>query len=99
KERRASHEEDRESRQADVGHRVVAVTPRALALVRQTGADLAQRPDHVCNGAHPALESTIEPPRKGKLLHPVEANQQTHNLWHIGLGSSYYPPASATHLH
>jgi hypothetical protein len=53
KERRASHEEDRESRQADVGHRVVAVTPRPLALVRQTGADLAQRPKNV-RETHPA---------------------------------------------
>ena len=69
KERRASHEEDRERRQTDVRHCVVAVAPRAFALVGQTGADLAQRPDHVCNGAHPALESMIEPADKRKPPH------------------------------
>ena len=53
KERRASHEEDRKRRQTNVRHCVVAVAPRASALVVQTGADFAQRPDHVCNGAHP----------------------------------------------
>src|SRR4051795_9903035 len=76
KERRASHEEDRERRQTDVSHCVVAVTPRAFALVGQTGADLAQRPDHLCNGAHPALESMIEPAHKRKPLHAVGTNQE-----------------------
>ena len=53
KERRASHEEDRKRRQTNVRYCVVAVAPRASALVVQTGADFARRPDHVCNGAHP----------------------------------------------
>ena len=56
KERRASHEEDRERRQTDVRHGVVAVARRALALVGETGADLAQLPDQLLNGAHPALD-------------------------------------------
>ena len=59
-ERRASHEEDRERRQADVGHCIVAVTRRSLAPVRDTGTDLAQLLDQLRYGAHPALESTIE---------------------------------------
>ena len=75
KERPASHEEDRERRQTDVRYCVVAVAPRALALVRKTGADLAQRPDHVCNGAHPVLESRIEPTHKRKPPHAVETSQ------------------------
>jgi hypothetical protein len=85
KERRASHEEDRERRQTDVRHCVVAVTPRALALVGKTGADLAQRPDHVCNGAHAVQESVIESQHKRKPLHAVAIGQITHNMWHIGL--------------
>ena len=44
-ERRASHEEDRERRQTNVRHRVIAVTPRSFALVGKTGADFSQRPD------------------------------------------------------
>jgi hypothetical protein len=73
---RAAHEEDRERRQTDIGQCVVAVAPRAFALVRQTGADIAQRPDHVCNGAHPVLESMIESQHKRKPLHAVEVGQQ-----------------------
>src|ERR1700722_5172479 len=74
-ERRASHEEDRECRQTDVRHGVVAVAPPALAPVGQIGADLAQRPDHVGHGAHPAQESVIQPPHKRKPLHAVELGQ------------------------
>ena len=65
-ERRASHEEDRERRQTDVGHRVITVTPRSLALVGKTGADLAQRPDQLRNGAHPALEIDDRAPAQEK---------------------------------
>ena len=43
--RRASHEEQRERREADVGHGVVALTARSLALVWKTGADRAQLGD------------------------------------------------------
>src|ERR1700693_387921 len=76
KERRASHEEDRERRQTDVRHCIVVVAPRAFALVGQTGADLAQRPDHVRNGAPPALESMIEPADKRKPRYAVESSQK-----------------------
>src|ERR1700676_3755334 len=89
KERRASHEEDRERRQGDVRHCVVAVTRWPLALVRKTGTDLAQLPDQLRNGAHPALESTIEPPHKRKPLHAAEPGQQIHNMWLIGLRSPH----------
>src|SRR5271165_6359437 len=65
-ERRASHEEDRKRRQADVRHRLIAVTPRPLAPVRQTGADLAQPCEHLRNGDHLAKESTIESRHKPK---------------------------------
>ncbi len=68
-ERWASHEEDRERRQTNVGHCVVAVTPWPLALVGKTGADLAQLPDQLFNGAHQAEESVIEPKHQGKPLH------------------------------
>ena len=65
-ERRASHEEDRECRQADVGHRIVVVTAWSRALVRKTGADLAQLAYQFLNGAHSATESTIESRHKPK---------------------------------
>ena len=65
-ERRASHEEDRERRQTDVGHREITVMPRSLALVGKTGADLAQRPDQLRNGAHPALEFDDRAPAQEK---------------------------------
>jgi hypothetical protein len=85
KERRASHEEDRECRQADVRHCIVAITRRTLALVGKTGADLAQLPDQLLNGAHPALELMIESAHKRKPLHAVGISQQIHNMWYIGL--------------
>ena len=68
-ERRACHEEDRERRQADIRHGIVAVTARSGALVRKTGADIAQLPDQLLNRAHPAKESTIESRHKPKPLH------------------------------
>jgi hypothetical protein len=62
---------------------------RQRLLIRQTGADLAQRPDHVCNGAHPAIELAIEPAHKKKSLDAVGISQEAHNIWHVGLRSSY----------
>jgi hypothetical protein len=59
-ERRTAHEEDRECRQANVRHRVVVVTARPFALVRQTGADPFQFRYRFINEAHPAVESRIE---------------------------------------
>ena len=100
KERRASHEEDRKRRQTDVRHCVVAVAPRAFALVGQTGADLAQRPDHVCNGAHPALESTIEPTAQEKTT--ACCGSQSINPQHVAYRNRQVielATQSATHSH
>ena len=67
-ERGTSHEEYRESRQADVRHRVVAIAARPFALVRQTGADSIQLRDQFVNEAHPAVELKIESGHKGERL-------------------------------
>src|SRR5664279_778090 len=85
-ERRASHEKCRERRQADVGHRVVAVAPRPFAPVGKTGADLAQLRYQLLNGAHTAGESTIESQGKSKLPDTVASGRKIHNMWQIGLG-------------
>jgi hypothetical protein len=61
--------------------------PQSLALVGKTGTDLAQLPDQLLDGAHPALESTIDPAHKRKPLHAVEDCQENHNMWQIGLRS------------
>jgi hypothetical protein len=98
-ERRTCHEEDRERRKADVGHRVVALTPRPFALVRKTGADLAQPPDQLFNRAHPALESTMESAHKRKPPDAVKFGQNIHNMLHFGLGSPHKATANATHPH
>jgi hypothetical protein len=53
---RPSHEEGRERRQTGVRHGVFAITRRALELVGETGADFAQLPVKLLNGAQPALD-------------------------------------------
>jgi hypothetical protein len=98
-ERRASHEEGRERRQADIRHRIVAVAQRPLAPVWKTGADLTQRPDQVLNGAHPAEESTIKSQRKTKSRRTLQRNQSIHRMWYIGLNSPHEATQTATHSH
>ena len=56
--------------QADARHRVVVVTARPFALVRQTGADPFKFPYQFINQT-PAMESRIESRHKGELLHHV----------------------------
>src|SRR5664279_4354111 len=96
-ERRTSHEEDRECRQPDVGHRVVAVTPWPFALVGKTGADLVQPPDQLLNRAHLVQESVIESQHKRKLLYDAGGGHEIHNMWHLRLRSSLEATKSATH--
>ena len=72
---RTSHEEGRECRQPDVGHRVVAVTPRPFALAGKTGADLAQLPDQLLNGTHLVQESVIDSRHKRKLLYTAQRDR------------------------
>ena len=79
--------------------RVVAVAARSRALVGKTGADLAQFPDQLLNGAHTALESTIESRGKRKSLHAVERHQEIHKMWHFGLRSRCDVITSATRSH
>jgi hypothetical protein len=98
-ERRASHEEGRERRQADIRHRGVAVARRPLAPLRKTGADLAQLADQVLNGGHPAEESTIGPQRKKKSRQAVQRNRRNHRMWHIGLNPLNEATQTATHSH
>ena len=76
-----------------IRHRVVAVTPRPLALVRQTGADPFQLRYQFINQAHPAVESRIESGHKRERLHRVGGNEEIHNLWHFGLGPVRCRPA------
>jgi len=65
-ERRASHEEHRERREADVGHGVFAVTAGPFALVRKTGANASQLSDQGRQDRHGAIESKIAPRRQAK---------------------------------
>ena len=63
-ERRAAHEEKRERRQADIGHREVALARRSLAPVGKTGTDAFQISDQVFKAGHPGSESKVVPRRE-----------------------------------
>ena len=67
-ERWASHEKQRERRQADVSHRIGATVLRSLALVRKTGAHLSQIRYQAFECTHPSGESCVEPTHKLKSL-------------------------------
>jgi hypothetical protein len=69
-ERWALHEENGESRQPDVRHRVADVPPPPL--VRQAGARLAHRRQQVLENLHPIVES--QPPGMRKCLHALRFN-------------------------
>jgi hypothetical protein len=56
-ERGASHEKDREVREADVSHGVLAVVARSFAPVRKIGADSSQLSEQGLQGGHKACES------------------------------------------
>src|SRR5277367_5962246 len=83
----ATHEEQRERRQADVGHAVVAGAARSLALVGKTGADRVQLGDEGLDHTHTDVESTSEPQYKKNLPNAVADCHETHNMWQIGLSS------------
>jgi len=63
---RASHEEHRERRQADVGDGVLALHMRPFALIRKPGTDGFQFGDQGLQGGHRAIESEIAPCRQAK---------------------------------
>jgi hypothetical protein len=65
-ERRASHEEHRERREADIGHGVFAVTAWPFALAREAGANVFQLIDQGLQDRHAAIESKIVPRRQAK---------------------------------
>ena len=56
-ERRASHEEHREGREADVGHRVLVITTRSVTPVGKTCACRAQFGDQFLDDDHTNVES------------------------------------------
>jgi hypothetical protein len=58
-ERRASHEEQRERRQSDVGHCVRPVTAGVLAPIGKPGTDTAQFADQGLEDGHTAIESNF----------------------------------------
>jgi hypothetical protein len=83
----ATHEEQRERRQADVGHAVVAGAARSLALVGKTGADRVQLGNEGLDHTHTDVESTSESQYKKNLPNAVADRHETHNMWQIGLSS------------
>lgn len=84
-ERRASHKEQREGREADISHRVVAVARRRLALVRQTGADRTQLGNQLPDDTHVDVESRSESRCKEELPECWGGHPFAYNMWQIGL--------------
>jgi hypothetical protein len=81
----ASHEEHRERREADIGHRVFAVAARPFAPVRQAGANAFQIGDQGLQGRHGAIESKIAPRRQAKSSHKMARGVKFRGLLHFRL--------------
>ena len=84
-ERRASHEEHRERREANVGHGVFAVTAWPFALVRETGANAFQLSDQGLQDRHGAIESKIGPRRQAKSSSVLGEDAEIRELLHLRL--------------
>ena len=80
-ERGTSHEKHRECREANVGHRVFAVTAWPFARVRETGANAFQFSDQGLQDRHEAIESKIVPRRQVKSSPALDANAKSRELW------------------
>ena len=110
-ERRASHEEHRERREADIGHGVFAVTAWPFALVREAGANAFQLSDQGLQHRHAAIESKIVPRRQAKSSSVQGKDAKIHELLlgrthpdccdqFIGVGNRPDGPLNnATHSH
>ena len=88
-ERRASHEEHRERRQADVGHAVVLVAPQAFALIGQTAQTFFRSEIRELRRSR-RQRVEIQPRRQAKLSSAMRSRREIRELLQIGLGQT--PP-------
>ncbi len=89
--RGASHEEHRERREADVGHRVFAVAAWPLAPVREAGANAFQFGDKGLQDRHAAIESEIAPRRQAKSSPIPGEGAENRGLLHFRLALAVAP--------
>ena len=81
-ERGAAHEEHRERRQSDVGHRVGETARRLLAPIGQAGAGRSEVANQGFEDAHAASESETQPRRQGETS---DGRSNPRRVWQIGL--------------
>ena len=81
-ERRASREEHRERREADVRHSILAVAAWPFAPVWQAGANAFQFSDQGLQDCHAAIESKAASRRQAKSPSVHGEEVKTRELWH-----------------